>query len=128
MILIIYGIVFVVLIRSNFMVKNFIACLLISLSIVLYPAKSLSEETEEAIDPSGFFKTDTKSTKEDCGLGLYMVKTEQGCRERRYLIIEELHDCPSDQSPFSNNWETRLPEDPNDPYSPIRLIKHVCAG
>ena len=46
MILIIYGIVFVVLIRSNFMVKNFIACLLISLPIVLYLAESLSSEND----------------------------------------------------------------------------------
>ena len=113
------------------MVKNFIVCLLISLPIVLYLAKSLSEETGKTIDPSGFFKTDTKSIKEDCGLGLYMIKTEQGCRERRHLIIEELHNCPRGQSPFSNladNYETRLPEDPTDTYAPIRLIKHVCAG
>ena len=117
------------------MVKNFIACLLIGLPIMFYPAKSLPQETEETIDPSGFFKTDTKSTKEDCGLGFYRVKTEQGCRDRRYLIIEELHDCPSSRSPFSGNyknrvgnWETKPPEDPTDPYSPIRIIKHVCAG
>ena len=112
------------------MVKNFIACLLIGMSIVLYPAKSLPQETKETIDPSHLLKTDDKTIKQDCS-GFDRVKTEQGCRDRRYLIIEELHNCPRGQSPFSNrddNWETRPPNDPTDPYSPIRIIKHVCGA
>ena len=125
------------------MVKNFIACLLIGMSIVLYPAKSLSGVNKynpsEVVTPDNAVNALIWRLKKDYSVDDEMYKlipkmfNRAGRKATSQEFKEDYGKCKANQDPLEVTNERRaiLREDRRPLYftfSRMLVIKALCQG